>query len=289
MALSPVRISLYNGSEGATWTVRLCYNAHAMSNAPLLIDTHTHLTLSQFDADRAAVIERARAAGVARIIEIGFDLSSSRAAVALAETVPEVFAVVGLQPNHIHEAPEDWPDQVRALAAHPKVVAIGEIGLDYYWMRAPVSVQEQVFRTQLALARELALPVVIHSRDAQADTVRILAEAAQGIPGVMHSFSGDWEYARACLEMGLMLSFSGPLTFPKAAALHEVARQAPLTMLLVETDSPYLSPHPYRGQRNEPARVRLVAERLATLRGQPLDAVAAQIWANAARLFTRAG
>lgn len=252
-----------------------------------LIDTHAHLALGHFDADREAALDRAAAAGVARMIEIGYDLPSSRAAIALAEAHPQIFAVVGVQPNHVADLTDGWLDEVRALAAHPKVVAIGEIGLDYHWMKAPPDEQERVFRAQLALARELGLPVVIHSREAQADTLRVLREAARGQPGVMHSFSGDWAYAQACLEVGFMLSFSGPLTFPKAAELHEVARLAPLDMLLTETDSPYLSPHPRRGQRNEPANVRLVAERLAALRGEPLDRVAAQVWRNAERVFAR--
>lgn len=267
--------------------MHLCYNAEAMEHTPRLIDTHAHLALQQFDADRAAVISRAQEAGVARIVEVGYDLPSSQAAVALAEAHPAIYAVVGLQPNHVHEAPADYLEQVRALAAHPRVVAIGEIGLDYYWMRAPAALQEQVFRAQLALARELALPVVIHSRDAHADMLRILADAAHGLAGIMHSFSGDWEYARGCLELGFLLSFSGPLTYAKATALHEVARQAPLAMLLTETDSPFLAPHPHRGQRNEPAHVRLVAERLAALRGEPLPVIAEQLWANAARIFPR--
>lgn len=267
----------------------LCYNAAAMDDPLRLIDTHAHLALPQFDADREAVIARAAEAGVARMIEIGYDLPSSRAAIALAEAHPAIFAVVGIQPNHAHELPDGWEQALRTLCAHPKVVAIGEIGLDYYWMKAPPPQQESLFRAQLALARTLGLPVVIHSRDAQHDTVRILHEDARGQPGIMHSFSGDWAYAEACLELGFLLSFSGPLTFPKATELHEVARRAPLERLLSETDSPYLSPHPYRGQRNEPARVRLVVERLAALRDQPLETVAARIWANAGQLFRRMG
>ncbi|NNJ10184.1 TatD family hydrolase [Chloroflexales bacterium ZM16-3] len=250
-----------------------------------LIDTHAHVAAEQFDADRAEVLARAAEAGVARIVEIGYDLPTSRAALALAEAHPQIYAVVGLQPNHVHEAPEGWMDELRAMAAHPKVVGIGEIGMDYHWMKAPPEDQERFFREQLNLALQLRLPVVIHSREAQDDTLRILGDAARGQPGIMHSFSGGWEYASACLEIGFLLSFSGPLTFPKATDLHEVARLAPLEMLLVETDSPYLSPHPQRGKRNEPARVRLVAERLAALRELPLEVVADQVWRNAERVF----
>ncbi|PDV96473.1 TatD family hydrolase [Candidatus Chloroploca asiatica] len=251
------------------------------------IDTHAHVALAQFDADREAVLTRAAADGVTRIIEIGYDLPSSRAALALAEAYPQIFAVVGVQPNHVADLPPDWLHQVRDLARHPKVVAVGEIGLDYHWMRASPEAQALVFRQQLDLARSLDLPVVIHSRDAHDDTVQVLAESARGVPGVMHSFSGDWAYAQICLELNFLLSFSGPLTFPKATILHEVARRAPLTMLLTETDSPYLSPHPYRGKRNEPARVRLVTEQLAALREQPLAEVATTVDANAQRIFPR--
>jgi TatD DNase family protein len=250
-----------------------------------LIDTHMHLHLDQFDADRAAALERAGAAGVARMIEIGYDLESSRAALALAEDHPQIYAVVGIQPHYAAVADEEWLAEVRRLAARPKVVAIGEIGLDYFHDRAPHEQQERLFREQLALARDLALPVVIHSRDAQADTVRILRDAARGQPGIMHSFSGDWAYAEACLDVGFHLSFSGPVTFAKATDLHDVARRAPLERLLTETDCPYLAPHPLRGKRNEPANVRLVAERLASLREIELAQLADTVWHSANNLF----
>ena len=252
-----------------------------------LIDTHLHLHMGQFDDDREQVLQRAAADGVACLIEVGYDLASSRAAIALAERYEQIYAVVGVQPNHAHEAAAGWRDALRDLATHPKVVAIGEIGLDYHWNYAPHDLQERIFREQLDLAREMGLPVVIHSRDAQADTVRVLQDAAAGVQGVMHSFSGDWAHAEACLAIGFFLSFSGPLTFPKAVDLHEVARRAPLDRLLTETDSPYLSPPPLRGRRNEPARVRLVAERLAALRGLSLDETAAAVWANARALFRK--
>ena len=256
-----------------------------MTTSVTLIDTHMHLHTADFDADRAAVLARAGEAGVARMVEIGYDLSSSRAAVQLAESDPRIFAVVGIQPHYAGQADAGWLAEVRRLAAHPKVVAIGEIGLDYYHDRAPHDQQERLFRDQLALARELGLPVVIHSREAQADTVRILSDAARGQPGIMHSFSGDWAYAEQCLEIGFALSFSGPVTFKKAGELHEVARRAPLDRILTETDSPYLSPHPLRGRRNEPANVRLVATQLAALREMPLEQLAEAAWQNAHALF----
>jgi TatD DNase family protein len=250
-----------------------------------LIDTHAHLHLAHFDNDRIDAIARAAAAGVSRIIEIGYDVPSSRAALALAEEYPQIYAVVGIQPNHVAGLGDEALDEVRRLAAHPKAVAIGEIGLDYYHQRAAPELQERWFREQLALARELALPVVIHSRDAQADTIRILRDAARGQPGIMHSFSGDWAYAEACLEIGFYLSFSGPVTFAKATTLHEAARRAPLDHILTETDSPYLTPNPYRGKRNEPTYVCFVAERLATLREMPLEELTVAVWRNAEAVF----
>ncbi|MGQ9827000.1 MAG: TatD family hydrolase [Roseiflexus sp.] len=254
-------------------------------DATWLIDTHAHLGSAQFDADRGAVLERAAAVGVARIIETGYDLATSQAAITLAAQYTPIYAVVGVQPNHAAGLPDDWLDQVRLLAMQQKVVAIGEIGLDYYWNAAPAAQQEACFRAQLDLARERGLPVVIHSRDARDDTIRVLRDAAQGLTGVMHSFSGDWRYAEQCLEIGFYLSFSGPVTFPKAIDLHEVARRIPLDRLLIETDSPYLAPHPFRGKRNEPARVRLIAERIAALREMPLDALADAVWRNANTIF----
>lgn len=252
-----------------------------------LIDTHTHLQSRQFEADRALILQRAAAAGVSRMIEVGYDLATSRAAVALAAQHSHIWAVVGIQPNSLQGLQTDWLPQIRQLAAHPKVVGIGEIGLDFHWKKAPLAAQEQVFRAQIALAQELGLPIVIHSREAQEDTVRILRDLTQEkqLKGIMHSFSGDWDYAKACLDAGLLLSFSGPVTFAKAKDLHEVARRIPLAKLLIETDSPYLSPHPFRGQRNEPARVQYVAEKLAEIRRLPLSSLAAAVWQNASQVF----
>jgi TatD DNase family protein len=250
-----------------------------------LIDTHLHLHLAQFDEDREQTIARAEDLQIKRLVEVGYDLDSSRAALRLADAHPAIYAVVGIQPHYAEQAGDDWLAEIRRLAAHPKVVAIGEIGLDYHHDRASHAAQERLFREQLALARELALPVVIHSREAQADTVRILRDAARGQPGIMHSFSGDWAYAEACLEVGFLLSFSGPITFAKATELHEVARRTPLDRILTETDSPYLAPHPLRGKRNEPANVRLVAERLALLREINLAELAWAVWDNAANVF----
>lgn len=250
-----------------------------------LIDTHAHVHAAAFDADRAEVFKRARAAGVVRLINVGYDLQSSRVSVELARTQPWVYATAGIQPHYAQSTSAEDLQALRELLAMPKVVALGEIGLDYYHDRAPRSAQREFFAQQLAIAADLALPVVIHSREAHADTVDVLAATRPERPIVMHSFSGDWGYAAACLELGAYLSFSGPLTFPKSTDLHDVAGRAPLDRLLIETDCPYLAPHPFRGKRNEPARVVLVAERLAQLRGMELDALAGVLWRNACTVF----
>lgn len=250
-----------------------------------LIDTHVHLHVAAFDADRDAALLRAREAGVRRMINVGYDLPSSRASIALAAEDTEIYATVGIQPHYAAETGPEELAQLEALLGEPGVVALGEIGLDYHHDRAPRPSQRELFEAQLEVARRKKLPVVVHSRDAHADTVAVLAAAQHPRPVVMHSFSGDWAYAEACLALGTFLSFSGPLTFPKAHELHEVAVRAPLERVLVETDCPYLSPHPLRGRRNEPARVRLVAEQLARLRGVPMGELVDVLWDNACRVF----
>ncbi len=250
-----------------------------------LIDTHVHLHIAAFDADRDAALLRAREAGVRRMINVGYDLPSSRASIALAAEDAEIYATVGIQPHYAAETGPEEMAQLEALLGEPRVVALGEIGLDYHHDRAPRPSQRELFEAQLEVARRKELPVVVHSRDAHADTVSVLRTAQHPRPVVMHSFSGDWAYAEACLALGTFLSFSGPLTFPKAHELHEVAVRAPLERVLVETDCPYLSPHPLRGRRNEPARVRLVAEQLARLRGIPMDELVDVLWDNACRVF----
>ncbi len=250
-----------------------------------LIDTHVHLHVAAFDEDRAAALLRAREVGVRRMINVGYDLPSSRASIALAAEDPEIYATAGIQPHYAAETGPEEMARLEALLGEPRVVALGEIGLDYHHDRAPRPRQRELFEAQLEIARRRGLPVVVHSREAHADTVAVLAAAAHPLPVVMHSFSGDWAYGQACLALGAFLSFSGPLTFPKAQELHEVAARAPLDRLLVETDCPYLSPHPLRGRRNEPARVRLVVEQLARLRGVPLVELVDVLWHNACRVF----
>jgi TatD DNase family protein len=256
---------------------------------PELIDTHAHLDDPRFADDLPAVLDRAAAAGVARVLTVGIDLATNRAALALAARHPDrLAAVVGIQPNHVAEAdPADF-DEVARLAADPLAAAVGETGLDRYWDRAPFDLQEEYFVRHLGLARRLGKPVVIHCRDAGPDVVRVLrAEFDRNGPvrGVMHSFTGDAETARACLDLGLHLSFAGMLTYKTAADLREVARLVPPERLLVETDSPYLAPVPVRGKRNEPAFVAHTAACLAGLAGLSVEELAEQTTRNARELF----
>jgi TatD DNase family protein len=258
-----------------------------------LIDTHAHLDFPQFDADREAVIERARRAGVAAIVNVGTDLVSSRRAVALAQEYPDVYAAVGMHPHDAKKLDGAALAELRELAHHREVVAVGEIGLDFYRDLSPRDVQRRAFQAQLAWAAKLAKPVVIHDRDAHDEIMEILSDWAAGLKnsplagrlGVLHTFSGDLAMAEEAVALGFYLSISGPVTYKNARRLPDVVGALPLDRLLVETDCPYLAPHPHRGKRNEPANVRLVAERIADLRGVTARELAAATTANAQRLF----
>ncbi len=251
-----------------------------------LFDTHAHLHFPHFADDLPAVLERARAAGVRRQVTVGTDPESSRAALAVAARESDVWATVGIHPHDAAAADEAAFAALAALAREPRVVAIGEIGLDFYRNLSPPEVQESVFRRMLALAREVGKPVVVHCRDAHAEVLRVLADERVGeVGGVMHCFSGDVEIARRCLDLGLLISLAGPVTYPRARALPEVARYVPADRLVLETDCPYLPPQGHRGQRNEPAHLALTAARVAELRGEPLDRLAERTTANACRLF----
>ncbi len=253
----------------------------------MLVDTHAHLMDAAFRDDLAAVLERAHAAGVTTIVCVGYDLASSQAAVALAHEHPGLYATVGVHPNYLAAAPPDWLEQVRALARAPRVVALGETGLDYYRTYTPQAMQRAGFAAQLALAAELGLPVVVHCRDAEADVLTAITAAppVAGPRGVLHCFSGSVATMQAAVAAGYYISFAGTLTFKNAAPLRAVARVVPGDRLLVETDAPYLSPVPYRGRRNEPAYVRWTATCLAEVRGESLAVCAARTTANAGRLF----
>ena len=256
----------------------------------MLIDTHCHLDFNRFDEDRDDVVARAAEAGVTQIVVPAINLANCRPVLALAEQYEGVFAAVGVHPNSTAGWQDGWIGILRDLAQHPKVVAIGEIGLDYHWDKSPKEVQHRALGLQLELAAELNLPVIIHNRESSADVIRLLSGSSLvgcEIPGVLHSFSADWETAVSALNLGYYLGFTGPVTFKKADDLREIAAKVPVDRLLVETDAPFLAPHPFRGKRNEPAYVAYVAERLAKERGMETAAFAQQTTVNAVRLFSR--
>ncbi|MBU5674232.1 TatD family hydrolase [Paenibacillus brevis] len=251
-----------------------------------LFDTHTHMDSKNFDEDRAETIERAREQGVTRMINIGFNRETIPTTMKFAEEYEFIYAAVGWHPQDAITMKEEDLDWIAELCKHEKVVAIGEIGLDYYWDTSPKEVQHEVFRKQIRLARQLGMPISIHNRDAHEDVVRILREEkASEIGGVMHSFSGSWEIAKMCLDMNFHLSFGGPITFKNAKQPKEVLMKTPLDRLLIETDSPYLTPHPFRGKRNESGYVRLVAEAAAELLGKELEEIAGITTRNALERF----
>ncbi len=260
-----------------------------------LVDTHCHLDFERFDEDRHEVITRALEAGLERMLIPGIDLPTSRAAVALAEEYSQIYAAVGVQPNSGLSWEDGTLKELVSLTGHPKVVAVGEIGLDYYWDTTPKQLQLQIFQQQLELAARVGLPVIVHNRDATQDTLRVLLQWQHGLaaagstlaerPGVLHSYSGDTAEAQAALAGGFYLGITGPVTFKKADTLRQVVAEAPLERLLIETDSPFLTPEPYRGQRNEPAYVRFVAERIAQERRLSPQEAAWQLSENAARLL----
>jgi len=256
----------------------------------MLIDTHTHLDDTRYDGDREAMIERAREAGVDTFITIGCDLATSRAAVELADRYPFVYASIGVHPHEVRHIGDNWYDEFRRLARHPKVVAYGEIGLDYHYNHSPPKLQRERFREQILLAREFKLPVIIHTREAQEDTIAILKEENAGeTGGVFHCFTGDARLAQDGLDLGFYLSFSGVVTFQNATMLREIVKTVPMDRILIETDCPYLTPAPHRGKRNEPAYVRLVAETIASIKSTAspvsVDEVGLFTSANAQRLF----
>jgi TatD DNase family protein len=262
-----------------------------IEHKPHFIDTHAHLDQPEFDADRADVLQRARRAGVEAIVCVGTTAASSRAVVELAGQYPDLYPAVGIQPNECAAADAgDW-QQIVALAADPRVIALGETGLDRYWDHTPFDVQQDYFDRHLRLAQLRNLPVIIHCREADADLLPMLREAAARGPisGVLHAFGGAAETARECLELGLFVSFAGNASYAnkKFEPLRAVAAAIPAERILLETDSPYLTPHPLRGkqQRNEPACIVHTATSLAALRGVPLETLAAQTAANARRLF----
>ena len=249
-----------------------------------LIDSHAHLDGEKFDADRAAVIERAMENGVVKIVTMGDNLASSERSVALAEAFDPVYAAVGIHPEEAQPMPSADDDRLAAWAAQEKVVAIGEIGLDYYWEKDEEkrALQRAVFVRQLDLARQLKMPVCIHDREAHGDMMKLLKTEGKGLRGVLHCYSGSWEMAAELLKGEWYFGIDGPLTYKNAAKLPEIVQRLPAERILVETDSPYLSPMPFRGKRNEPAHVLYVAKKAAELRGESLE-----VFARATRQNTR--
>jgi TatD DNase family protein len=243
----------------------------------MLIDSHAHIQGKEYAGEMEAVIARAREAGVEKIIAVGGagDMSSNTEAIALAKTFPDIYATVGMHPHDAKDVGADELKKLKELVAYPKVVAVGETGLDYFYDHSPREVQRRVFGQFIQLARETDLPVVVHERDAAQDVADLLrTEGAGKLRGVIHCFTGNYEAACAYLDLGFYISFTGIITFKNADPLREVVRKVPLERIFVETDSPYLTPVPHRGKRNEPAYVRYVAETVARVKGLSLEDVA---------------
>lgn len=248
------------------------------------IDSHAHLNDPRFEKDCDSVLSAAREGRVTEIIVVGYDLPSSRRAVELASKEPMVRAAVGIHPHDARLWNETTRIRLEELLSASQVVALGEIGLDYHYMHSGKEEQLRAFHEQLALARQYNKPVIIHNREAHQDTLNVL-NGNSSLTGVMHCFSGSLEMARQIIKLGLKISFAGPLTFPNAGKLREIAAEIDLEHIMVETDCPYLTPHPLRGQRNEPARVGLVGQKLAEIKGMPVEKVAAVTTANCRELF----
>jgi TatD DNase family protein len=252
----------------------------------MFIDTHVHLNADQYEEDLQEVIDRALEAKVERMVVIGFDRKTIERTMQLIEQYDFVYGVIGWHPVDAIDCTQQDLEWIEQLASHPKIVGIGETGLDYYWDKSPKDVQQELFRKQIQLAQKINLPIVIHNRDATGDVVQILREEnAASVGGVMHCFSGSVETARECIAMNFMISLGGPVTFKNARLPKEVATEIALEHLMIETDAPYLAPHPHRGKRNEPAFVPLVAEEIARLKGLTIEEIAQATTANAKNFF----
>jgi TatD DNase family protein len=253
-----------------------------------LIDSHAHIQGSEYAGEVESVVKRAREAGVEKIIVVGGagELSSNEAAVALAESHPALYATVGMHPHDAKDVGEEQLEKLQELTSKPKVVAVGETGLDFYYSHSPHDVQRNVFARFIRMARETDLPLVVHERDAFQDTAELLRSDGGGrVRGVIHCFTGDYGAARKYLDLGFYLSFTGIITFKNAQPLRDVVRKVPLESMFVETDSPYLTPVPHRGKRNEPAYVRFVAETVAKVKELSLEDIARVTTENVCRLF----
>jgi len=252
----------------------------------MLFDTHVHLNDTKYDEDLEMVLNRAKEAGVTRMLVVGFDQKTNRRAIELAESHTGIYASVGWHPVDAIDLTEQLWEEVLELANHPKVVAIGECGLDYYWDKSPEDIQRVVFERQIELAKQVQKPLIIHMRDSIADTYTVLKENnAQHIGGVMHCYSGSKEMAVEFLKLNFKISLGGPVTFKNGRKPQEVAEIVPLDALLIETDAPYLAPHPYRGKRNEPSYVSLVAEKIAEIKGLSYEELCRITTENGMELF----
>jgi len=252
----------------------------------MFFDTHAHLNAEQYNEDLQEVIDRALDEGISNIVVVGFDRPTIEKAMELTEKYDFIYASVGWHPVDAIDMTEDDLRWIEELSSHPKVVALGEMGLDYYWDKSPKDIQQEVFRKQIRLAKKVKIPIVIHNRDATADIVEILKEEGAGeVGGIMHCFSGSPEIAKECVDMNFFISLGGPVTFKNAKKPKEVADVIPLEKLLIETDCPYLTPHPFRGKRNEPSYVKLVAEQIAEIKGLSVEEVAQATTENAKKLF----
>lgn len=252
----------------------------------MIFDSHTHLNAEQFNEDIPETIERAKELGVTEMAVVGFDTPTIDKSLELSRDHPDIYSIIGWHPTEAGSYTKEIETRLQELLPTPKVVALGEIGLDYYWMEDPKEVQDRVFRRQIAIAKEMKLPISIHMRDAIEDTYQVLKEeGVQDIGGIMHSYSGDSEWMKRFLDLGMHISFSGVVSFKKAVEVQKAAQIVPLDRMLVETDAPYLAPVPYRGKRNEPGYTRYVVEKIAELREMSWEELAQQTTKNAHQLF----
>ncbi|HLR68828.1 TatD family hydrolase [Virgibacillus alimentarius] len=252
----------------------------------MLFDTHVHLNADQFNEDKEEVINRAFDSGVKHMVVVGFDRKTIPLALEIAEQYETIYAAVGWHPVDAIDMTEEDLAWIESLSEHPKVIALGEMGLDYHWDKSPKDVQKEVFRRQIRLAKKVNMPIIIHNREATEDIIEVLSEENAGeIGGIMHCYNDSAEYVQTFLDMNFYISLGGPVTFKNAPLPKEVAVQVPLNRLLIETDAPFLAPHPNRGKRNEPAYVKLVAEKIAQLREMRFDELGKITTENAFELF----
>ncbi|MFC4558542.1 TatD family hydrolase [Virgibacillus kekensis] len=256
----------------------------------MLFDTHVHMNARQFLEDRDETIQRAFDTGVKYMVIVGFDRETIPLAIEIAEQYESIYAAVGWHPVDAIDMTDEDLNWIEELSAHPKVVAIGEMGLDYHWDKSPKDVQKEVFRKQIELAKRVNMPIIIHNREATEDIIEILQEEnAQEVGGIMHCYNDSADYVQTCLDMNFYISLGGPVTFKNATMPKEVAVQVPADRLLVETDAPFLAPHPNRGKRNEPSYVKLVAEKIAELRGTSFEEISKLTTENAFSVFKIGG